>query len=181
MPMKLVRKNLNNSITKGILFSLLLFSLGFLHYTIAYKNNPFSKTEFSSKNIGLFRTEKYEEHGAIDIFLNNMRVGFLISIVGFATGGILTVLILYWNGFLIANTFFTAIDFIPIRTIFYYLKHAPLEIFALTLFSVIGFKGFFFYKKIFLKEDNLNIVIPKPKDFLLPTILLFIASFIEIL
>ena len=91
MPMKLVRKNLNNSITKGILFSLLLFSLGFLHYTIAYKNNTFSKTEFSGKNIGLFRTEKYEEHGAIDIFLNNMRVGFLISIVGFATGGILTV------------------------------------------------------------------------------------------
>ena len=79
------------------------------------------------------------------------------------------------------NIFFTAIDFIPIRTIFYYLKHAPLEIFALTLFSVIGFKGFFFYKKIFLKEDNLNIVIPKPKDFLVPTILLFIASFIEIL
>ena len=173
---------------KIICFSFLLFLSGFVHYAVIY-NSIVAKYKKESFQLG-DKKERFfvnnidrgnEEYSAMHIFLNNMRVGLLMAILGFASGGLFTLIILYWNGFLLANIFFKAWAMFDRLTVIYYLKHAPLEIFAFLLFSIIGFKGFTFYKKIFRKEDDLRTIIPKPKDFLVPTILLFIASLIEIL
>ena len=189
MLITLIKKTLWHHITrdisfKGILLSLLLLSFGFLHYTIAYREKAHYKIELSNEKRELFSADTsviYEDYSAIDIFFNNIRVGLLISVAGFVSGGILTVLVLYWNGFLLADIFFSALSVIPTHAMFYCLKHAPLEIFAFTLFSIIGFRGFYFYKKILRKEDNVNAMVPKPIEFLVPTFLLLIASFIEVL
>ncbi|CEN36695.1 stage II sporulation protein M [Capnocytophaga cynodegmi] len=169
---------------KMIVLSLFFFFLGFSHSTFVLNKKtqitkerqilPITNDEYNY----LFDADK--DYSSMEIFLNNMRVGFFMSVIGFLSGGTLTVIILYWNGLWLANIFFVALNILPVFEIVYCLKHAPTEIFAFSLFSSIGFKGFLFYKKIFYGDDKDN-VIPKPIEFVLPTLLLFFSSIIEVL
>ena len=34
----------------------------------------------------------------LDIFLNNLIVGLILSIFGFLSGGLVTIIVLFWNG-----------------------------------------------------------------------------------
>ena len=100
---------------KIICFSFLLFLSGFVHYAVIY-NSIVGKYKKESFQLG-DKKERFfvnnidrgnEEYSAMHIFLNNMRVGLLMAILGFASGGLFTLIILYWNGFLLANIFFKA-------------------------------------------------------------------------
>lgn len=117
----------------------------------------------------------------LDIFLNNLIVGLILSIFGFLSGGLVTIIVLFWNGYILSIIFNLALNLLETIEILYYSKHIPIEIIGLILLSSIGFKGFLFYKEVFFqKKINLKII-PKSNEFILPVSLLFIASIIETL
>lgn len=118
------------------------------------------------------------------IFLNNFIVGILLSIVGFLTGGVLSVVYLIFNGFFITNSIMLAlITGNPTAEIISLLiYHAPFEIVALIWLSVIGLGGFSFYRKI-LKSDYIDKLQIKTslRQLLYPNLLLLFAAIVETL
>lgn len=116
----------------------------------------------------------------LSIFTHNMMVALVISVAGYLTGGILTIIGLIWNGFLIGTIMETAfVNHLTILQILLGLIHAPFEIGAFLWFGALGLKGL----------QNLNRVLhdqpvtlrnhPKPKEFVMPSILMTVAAVIE--
>ncbi len=128
-------------------------------------------------SLGIINT-KYD---FLNIFITNTIVSLLLSIAGFFTGGILTLLIIIWNVLLLYLLYsYAFLSTNDINAILYLSKHAPLEIYALTLFSIIGFRGFKFYIKLIKLHQFDKKLIPNIKELVLPIILLLLASFIEV-
>jgi uncharacterized membrane protein SpoIIM required for sporulation len=153
----------------GILLSLYFYtSSGSDENKVIYR---IDSQDLNSFNTGLI---------ALDIFLNNIIVGLLLSIFGFFSGGLLSILILFWNGYLIGSIYIESWANLSLNQIFYYSKHIPLELFAFVLFANFGLKGFVFYKKLFKYKIDIGLI-PSYRCLILPTILLLIASIIEIL
>ena len=181
-----LQKYTENIDIKKMLLSILFFFFGLLTYVLVYnedlnnvKNQ--STTIVEENNRVLNDTALQKAKNAFYIFKNNMKVGIQLSVLGFLSGGILTLISLFWNGFILGNILYMATEILSTEEIIYYLKHAPTEIFALLLFSVIGLKGFYFYKNIYYKKNISKLLFPKITDFILPTLLLFISSIIEVL
>lgn len=136
-----------------------------------------SKDNNITNNLGIIHT-KYD---FVNIFITNSVVGLVLSIAGFFTGGILTLLIIVWNILLFWLLYSIALsNNNNISTILYLLKDAPLEIYALALFSIIGFRGFKFYRKLIKLQVFDNELLPNIKELTLPIILIFLASLIEV-
>jgi len=135
-------------------------------------NYDFSYEEFKNFNTGyLF----------LDIFLNNLLVGFLLSFLGFLTGGILSAIILFWNGYILGIIYNAAFLIVPLSDIIYSSKHVPVELYALITFATLGFQGFHFCKALLAEGKIYKEYIPHMKKFILPVISLLIASILETL
>ena len=117
----------------------------------------------------------------LDIFLNNLLVAFLLSVLGFITGGLLSSIILFWNGYILGIVYSAAFYSLPFFAIIYNSKHIPTELYALIAFSTIGFQGFSFCKDLIVHGKITKEYIPNIRKILLPTILLFISSILEVL
>jgi len=121
----------------------------------------------------------YNNFEVIGIFIYNLTLGFLLSIMGYFTGGLLTLLILIWNGFLIAMVYNLAIYKLSIDTILYSSKHIPFEILAFLIFAEFGLKGRFFISKILKKNEIDFSLFPNIKNLIYPSFLLIISSILE--
>ncbi len=166
---------------KIIAFLFFIFGIVlFLFIRDSYPLNSFdNKSDFKVsfyEKMNFF--ENFEFFG---IFIFNLIVGFLLSFIGYFTGGFLTLLILFWNGFLIAMILNLAVYKLSIGTILYVSKHMPLEIYAFLLFAEFGLRGRFFIKKILIDNEVDFSLVPKTKKLLYPTILLVFASFLEVI
>jgi uncharacterized membrane protein SpoIIM required for sporulation len=165
---------------KKHLFSIIIILSGFYYYS----EPQISETKIENKRYEISYDEmKVIDTGFnfLDIFLNNLIVGLILSIFGFLSGGLITIIVLFWNGYILSIIFNLALNLLETIEILYYSKHIPIEIIGLILLSSIGFKGFLFYKEVFFqKKINLKII-PKSNEFILPVSLLFIASIIETL
>lgn len=155
------------------------FVLGILLFFVS--KDPFSlPSEDTNVQISFYNKMKvFNDFEFIGIFIYNITVGFLLSILGFFTGGLLTALILIWNGFLIAMVYNIAIYKLPIDTILYASKHIPFEIFAFLIFAQFGLKGKSFISNILKKNEIDFSLIPKIKNLSYPTFLLIIAAILE--
>lgn len=113
------------------------------------------------------------------IFINNLIVGLLLSFGGYFTSGILTILTLFWNGLILGSLFTLFYNLnIPLELfISMFVIHGIPEFYGLILFSVIGYKGYNFYKNFF-KTEKIDICL-KIKEFRNPTLLLIFAAIIE--
>lgn len=120
-------------------------------------------------------------HTFTSIFLTNVMVGFMISVIGYFSGGTLAILILFWNGFLLAEIIQTSYFLnVHVSEIVYGLIfHAPTEIFAFLLFGSIGLKGIAFYKRLFKENKIIVNDIIDLKVYIKPLALLFISAIIE--
>lgn len=114
-----------------------------------------------------------------DIFFNNLLLGFMLSVFGFFTGGILTSILIFWNGYLLAMIFYSAFKILPLHEIFYFSKHIPLEILAFIFLAEIGLEGFNFFKKILMKEEFSFYPLLYCRKIILSVSLLLIAAFLE--
>lgn len=112
----------------------------------------------------------------LKIFINNLLVSFFISLGGYLTCGILSIVIIFWNGFLIG----CLIDTIPASSenpfsLFVY--HGVFEFFAFCFSGIVGMYGIDFYRNIFSNnclEFNMNV-----RYQCISVVLLFIASIVE--
>lgn len=134
-------------------------------------------TNIITINLGLIRTK----YNFVNIFFTNLIVGLFLSVAGFFTGGILTLIVIVWNALLFWLIYSIATyHHNQVCAILYLLKHSPLEIYALALFSIIGFRGFKFYKNLIISQKFDRETFPNVKEMILPTILLLFASLIEV-
>lgn len=168
---------------KNRFIAFIFFVLGILLFFIS-KDTSLLTSELTSTNkdvsISFFdKMAFFDGYEVFGIFIYNLVVGFLLSFVGYFTGGFLTLMILLWNGFLVAIIYNMAIYKLPIDTILYATKHAPIEIFAFLIFADFGLKGRFFIKNI-LKNNEIDFLLfPKFKNLIYPTLLLAVASILE--
>ncbi|QTE22381.1 hypothetical protein [Polaribacter cellanae] len=148
----------------------------------SFKPSHINLESQSTKNITSNLQVLHTKYDYINIFLTNLMAGIVLSVVGFFTGGIITLLILLWNFILLWIIYASVVSSHQnINIILYYSKHLPIEIYAFALFSIIGFRGFNFYKKL-IGSNELGIkLFPNIKELLIPTFLLFLSSLIEVL
>jgi len=157
-----------------LLISGALFSILGHDFQQSYSSNSY---DFSYDGLSMLNTEL----SFLDIFLNNLFVAFLLSVLGFLTGGLLSSIILFWNGYLLGIIYSVAFYTLPLSDIIYSSKHVPTELYALIAFSTIGFQGFRFCRDLIVHGKISKQYIPGIKKVLLPTILLFISSILEVL
>ncbi|MGY0426046.1 MAG: hypothetical protein ACWIPI_04345 [Polaribacter sp.] len=156
-----------------LLLVLILSSFKPLHINLEYQN---------SKNITSNLQILHTKYNYVNIFVTNLVVGFVLSIIGFLTGGMLTLLILLWNFLLLWLIYASVIsNHYNIGIILYFSKHLPIEIYAFALFSIIGFRGAKFYKKLIVSNELDTKLFPSIKEILIPSLLLFLSSLIEVL
>ncbi|MGB0838384.1 MAG: stage II sporulation protein M [Flavobacteriaceae bacterium] len=117
----------------------------------------------------------------LNIFINNLMVALLASVAGFFSAGLFTLVLILWNLFLVGVIYYSAISGLdlPWEVILYLSKHVLLELYAFWLFSLIGFKGFNFYKSLIKKNKVSQAQFPQLRSFTFPSILLFISAIIE--
>jgi len=166
---------------KTNLLALLFFSIGILLYISIYD----SSTNIEFKEEFAINPEDLKSISTgitfIDIFLNNLIVGLMLSYLGFFTGGVLTAILLIFNGFLVSTIYGYGMHFMPFEEILYYSKHIPIELIALFLFSKIGFSGYGFMKNILSGKEMDMDLLPRVRELMIPSLLLFLASTIEVL
>lgn len=113
------------------------------------------------------------------IILKNLTVSLFLSLGGYFTAGLLTFLVLIWNGFNLGTMFtlipYTNLTFYEFLTLF--IIHGIFEITALILFSNIGLKGFFFFKRIFT-QNKIQVAL-KTRTFIYPSLLLLFSAMVE--
>lgn len=156
-----------------ILSILVILSGIFLGYFVTPIKNVDYEIDVSGN---FFKTLNFD---FIKIFINNLTVGLLLAIGGYFTSGILTILILLWNG-VVLDSLFTLFHNLNISLelfISMFIIHGIPEFYGLILFSSIGYKGYKFYD-IFLKTGKLEINL-KIKEFKYPILLLTFAAIIE--
>jgi len=154
-----------------LLLVLILYRFKPLHINLQDQN---------SNNITFNLQILHSKYNSINIFVSNIVVGFLLSIVGFFTGGLLTLLILLWNFLLLWLIYSFAISNNNFDLILYFSKHLPLEIYAFASFSIIGFRGFTFYKNLIIFQKFDLKLIPNIKEMILPILLLLLSSIVEV-
>lgn len=160
---------------KRVFLSLLFFLAGiFLSY---WSFKPAFSLSFLSDGINIIE----KDNSFIVIFTNNLIVGLLLSLGGYLSGGLLSIIILFWNGFFLSEIIQISIALaIEMDTILYSLiYHAPLEIYSFLLFSSVGIRGFYIVKDIYLNKNKGALSLPKITEFIPPTFILFISAIIE--
>lgn len=115
----------------------------------------------------------------LKIFLKNIFVGFSIAACGFITGGLASMLILFWNGMLVGiilKTYNIQNEILP-----YFIYHGIFEITAFVCLGIVGLNGIDFYVNLF-KYNFLKIPVKFfEKLFIFALISLSIAAIIETL
>ena len=171
--------------------------IGLSFWLIGFLIGYYSNTDKSIKP-DIYRNEKIEfamspksiSFGLVNIdnifwniVINNLNVAFFVSIVGFLTGGIITILIFIWNGIIVGIIIRNAILMkMTTKFILYgFVYHGPIEVFALLWFGTIGLDGFLFYKTVFSKNIFLLPSLTRSKFLIIPLGLLLISAYLEFL
>ncbi len=171
---------IDNSTLKKIIFLFFTFIIsiivGYFWGNLIYTHIPEPKNRISSEIFTLFRL----------FFFTNYLIAVIIVFLGYFTGGIISITIIFINGlsfgFGLNYTNFEKLGGVRgsvIRLIF----HAPVEIFALCLMGSIGLRGFDLVKNFVLTKQlsfNQDFVTKQMVyQYLFGTFLLFIAAIIE--
>ncbi len=134
-----------------------------------------------SKNVRANNTSKQ----ILDIFLKiwgtNLVVATLLSYAGYFTGGILTIIISIWNGFILGiglHSFFLRFGYNNIKLTFQIFGHIPLEVLTFCWFGRLGLSGWRIIVAVFSEKD-IDQKIPSLKRMIYPFVLLTIAAIFE--
>lgn len=158
-------------------YILLIFNLGLLFGFMfmdvdSYKNLKYLNTE--ANNYSFFKVFS-------NIFITNCFVGLLLSIFGYFTASIITIIVIFGNS-VILSFYLKAIYFLDANIWFkikLFVVHGPIEILAFYYLAMIGFKGIIFYKSLYQYNNfSMKISITK-EEFYIPIILLLIAALAE--
>ncbi len=169
-----------NSIKKDS-FSFFCILLGFLLGYYLNNNINTEELDLKIKNNFIFLNLKFDLDWFFKILYKNIIVGLFLSIGGYFSAGILTVVILVANGYCLGIYFtyfkYSNVTFFEFTNFFIF--HGIIEFFAFFLFARIGYNGIKFYKRI-IRNDTFKTSL-QLGDFYLPLILLITAATIETL
>jgi uncharacterized membrane protein SpoIIM required for sporulation len=156
---------------KIICLTLLIVSIALGYLVSSGGNLMFNKTSFSNIEGHVLNFELF-----FLILRRNLIVGFVLACIGYFTGGIITFLVLIWNGVVLGAILSAVKITIPI-VIQYFLIHGCIEVYAFMCFGAIGLKGFNFYKKI-LNNGTIDYDLNLSK-LIMPSSLLVVSGLVE--
>lgn len=174
------KRTVNKRIFKNTAICFFLWILGFFiafslfqhHYSESVRhgfNLARSYYFFGTRTIMLFSK----------IFLTNTVVALLLSIGGYFSGGLLSVIISLWNGVKLGMIVGQALFHLSLISLLLAFIHGPFEIVALCWFGGIGMLGFWNVKRIWNNKKPVLISFPGYKKFVPPLVLLFGSAIIE--
>lgn len=155
------------SITAGVILSILLYDVPVNNHSYS-----FNADDLKSLDTGFL---------FLDIFLNNLLVGIVLAILGYFSGGLLSLVVLFWNGYLLGMIYKMGLETLPIIEVLFYSKHLLFEIPALILFANFGLKGFDFFQKIVVDKEINIIPLSEFKKLIVPVILICFGSILEVI
>lgn len=121
----------------------------------------------------------YSNNDFIQILTSNAIVLIVILYLGFFSGGIISFLVLFWNGVITTLVFLQFIEYHSYTdTIYAFVIHGILELPVFLIASNLSFNGFHFYKGIYNEKLETKLI-PKTKDFIKLLTILIIAALIE--
>lgn len=174
------KSSANKEIVKNVLLCFFLWISGFF---IAF--SLFQHHYSESVQNGFNLTQTYHFLGIrtimlfFKIFLTNAGVALLLSVGGYFSGGLLSVIISLWNGVKLGIIVGQTLFHISLLYVFLGLIHFPLEITAFCWFGGLGLLGFLNVKRIWNNKKPTLAEFPGYKKFMLPFSLLFGAAIIE--
>lgn len=77
----------------------------------------------------------------LDIFLNNLLICLFIAFFGFLSGGVITLIVIFWNGYLLSMFMKTGYSLMQLSDFIYFSKHIPLELISIFMFANFGLGG----------------------------------------
>lgn len=83
---------------KRYIIILSVFLIGFLVFKVPVTQPADIKCRFDLSQFNNFNSGFL----CLDIFLNNLLICFFIAFFGFLSGGIITLLVIFWNGYLLS-------------------------------------------------------------------------------
>jgi|GEM_PF-6235182 len=124
-------------------------------------------------------SKSFSEHAFVHILVTNVIVLTLLLYGGFFTGGLLSALILFWNGFLISIAFMQISAYMTARDLLYaFALHGSIEVPALIIAANKSFRGIKFYRELWDENFRMDLI-PSWKEYALLVSLLVIAALIE--
>jgi uncharacterized membrane protein SpoIIM required for sporulation len=158
------------------IFSISIIIIGFI---LGYYSSLKFEREFIEISIDSFNKFSFNFVVFKEIFIRNLIVSLLLALGGYFTFGILTVLVLLWNGVNLGTMFtlmhHTNLNFYEFTSLF--IIHGIFEFTAFIMFSNIGYKGLIFFKNTF--KHKKMIIDLKSIYFIKPTLILLFAALVE--
>lgn len=118
-------------------------------------------------------------HVLFYLLVNNFTVAILLSLGGYFTGGVLSALVLFWNGVCLGcylSTYScTGLSMFEFSK--YFIFHGIPEFFSFILFATIGFSGIKLYKDL-LRNQEVKVQLDY-RNFIVPSAILAIAALVE--
>jgi uncharacterized membrane protein SpoIIM required for sporulation len=142
----------------------------------------FDITEFTKNKASIYNSKSF-----IEIFYyilkSNSIVGLLSCYLGYLSGGLITLIILIFNGYLFGIYFFpflklSTLDFQHNQPLINLFGHVPFEIISFSLFGALGLRGFDWLIKLY-SDKGIEIDLPSPEALLIPFLILVFATIIE--
>jgi hypothetical protein len=155
-----------------------------MSFLIAVLLGYFSEKEIYNLQLGVKSTILPNENTAFlqlftKIYSTNLIIGtVVIYFLSYVTGGLLAILILFINGFILGRLLmeFMLTKAIGIEVKALSIIHMPIEIYAFLLLSIYSHKGFYLIVNMIQKNEVSVKYLPKFKILLFPVFLLFIAA-----
>lgn len=142
-----------------------------------------NELDFNSPTLYIIenKVEKNFSETFFYIIKNNTIVALFLSFVGFLTGGLLSYMIMFYNGLIFGVLINVLLSLsIPLTIkLKLILFHVPLELLSFFLFAFIGLRGGYLLKAFYHGEENYLSHVPNIKVFYLPLALLLTAALIE--
>jgi uncharacterized membrane protein SpoIIM required for sporulation len=154
------------------------FALTFaLYASIGHTQASANGPTFSLNGVSLFHSDNL----FLFILVNNLVVALILSLGGYFTGGLLTLVFNVWNGVFFGLIFQVALRYLPAK-LWVISVYGPVELFAFAQFSAFGLEGFANVKRI-AKSLPLQTQLHRTAllRLWLPLVLLIIAALLETL
>jgi uncharacterized membrane protein SpoIIM required for sporulation len=157
-------------------FWLVGFAITFaLYASVVHPQPTTSGQTFNLNGVSLFHSDNL----FLFILVNNFAVALILSLGGFFTGGLLTLVFNVWNGVFFGLIFQVALHYIPAK-LWIVFVYGPAELFAFALFSAFGLEGFANIKRM-VKSQPLQVHLSRAALLRLwiPFVILVIAALLE--
>ncbi|MEM6816376.1 MAG: stage II sporulation protein M [Bacteroidota bacterium] len=160
------------------LISIFFFTCGCLFVLNTYQELNDS-SNLGSVNGLIDFAKKYSRHDFLQVLSSNIIVLIVILYAGFFTGGLMSALVLFWNGLIAMLVFVQFADMYAFDKLLYaFMLHGSIELPVFFIAANKSYRGLNFYLSMYREKLNLNLI-PSPKEFAGLGAALVLAALVE--